>query len=217
MVDIKNAWNSLKTSSWGLFLAYIISVILSYLTIWGFIEPLDIPENLKSLTSIPHFITQRWFVHIASSFVIGAFLTLILDFAFRKYVTQLYKRAQAPIAAQTLQEYDEAFDDFTKQLAFAIGRYLEHKRSPEKSDENRVMDRVNEVRRARMRLLKVCGEQLRTLLIQNGTEWFNNTAAFINKAGDMETRVSAIAFQDRTSLEIAMRDNQPKQQPQQTV
>lgn len=128
-------------------------------------------------------------------------------------MTELYQRAQAPIPAQTLKEYNEAFNDFSQQLAFAIGRYLEHKTVPEKKDQNYVMKRVNEARRARMRLLKVCGEQLRTLLIQEGTEWFNDITAFIKKAHDMETSVSAIAFQDRSSLEKAIIDNQRKQEP----
>lgn len=146
-------------------------------------------------------------MHIASSFIIGAFLTLILDFAFRR---QLLKKARAPIAAQTLQEYDEAFNDFCKQLAFAIGRYLEHKRSPRKRNQTFVMDRENEVRRAQMRLLKVCGEPLRVLLVQNGTAWFNDVDAFMKKAGDMEERISAIAFQDRSSVEAAVRVTQAR-------
>ncbi len=165
-MDVRKAANSLETSPWGLVLAYVICVVVSYLAVWALIEPLGIPEDMGGLTSTLPFATQRWFAHAISSFIIGAFLTLMLDFAFRK---RLLKKAQGPIAAQTLREYDEAYNDFSKRLAYAMGRCWEHNKSPREHSETYVMKQINEVRTARMRLLKVCGEQLMVSAIYNRT------------------------------------------------
>ncbi|MCJ7618251.1 MAG: hypothetical protein MUO43_17110 [Desulfobacterales bacterium] len=208
MFEIRTALNVLKNNWWGLIIAYLICVIISYLAIWAIIEPLCIPENLRELQSVPTFIIQRWFVHLIGAIVLGAFLALVLDMIFRVHLTKLYRQLarekQGPVSTQTLEEYEKAFNGFCQQLSYAIGRFREHQQSPDKADVNYVMKRVNEVRQTRMRLLKVCGQPLRSLLIEAGTEWLNDMDSFMQTAFTIETKLSELALQDRRSIQQTM-------------
>jgi hypothetical protein len=217
MVNIKSALNWLKTSRYGLIVAYLICVLVSYGAIWAFIEPLDIPETIGDLGNLPQILTKRSTLHIGASFVLGAFLTLLLDLLFRAEVTRMYKnltlQRQVPLAAQTLKEYDSAFDDLCKQLAFAIGRYQDHKRTPDEHNIKYAMDRVNEVRRARMRFLKVCGPLCRTFLRDEGTEWLNDLDSFVERAYEIETKLSELISEDREVVEKKAIDREQKTSP----
>ena len=98
--------------------------------------------------------------------------------------------------------YDEAYKDFTKQLSYAIGRYKGYSSNlaPEKDKytEAGVMERINEVSGARLQLLSVCGEHVRSLLLELGTEWLDDVHSFGKTAPSIVQKLSEIAFKDRT-------------------
>jgi hypothetical protein len=120
---------------------------------------------------------------------------------------------QVSLAAQTLKEYDTAFDDLCKQLAFAIGRCQDHKRTPDEHNIKYAMDRVNEVRRARMLFLKVCGPQCHAFLIDEGTEWLNDLDSFLERAYEIETKLSELISEDRKVVEKNAVDREQKTSP----
>ena len=97
--------------------------------------------------------------------------------------------------------YQETYKRFTNQLSYAIGRYNGYSKNlaPEKKyTEVGVMERINEVKSARLQLLSVCGENVRSLLLEEGTEWLNDIRSFGKRAPSIMERLSETESKDRT-------------------
>jgi len=98
--------------------------------------------------------------------------------------------------------YQATYKRFTNQLSYAIGRYNGYSKniSPdkEKYTEVGVMERINEVKSARLQLLSVCGENVRSLLLEEGTEWLDDIHSFGKRAPSIMERLSETEFKDRT-------------------
>ena len=60
------------------------------------------------------------------------------------------------------------------------------------------MERINEVKSARLRLLSVCGENVRTILLGAGAEWLDDIHSFGKTAPSIMERLSETEFKDRT-------------------
>lgn len=98
--------------------------------------------------------------------------------------------------------YQEAYKRFTNQLSYGIGRYDGYSKNlapdKEKYTEIGVKERINEVKSARLQLLSVCGENVRSLLLEEGTEWLNDIHSFGKKAPLILDKLSETEFKDRT-------------------
>ena len=98
--------------------------------------------------------------------------------------------------------YDEAYNDFIRLLTFALARYkgYSYNFSIQKSKftDVGVFEEITETRRARLRLLSVCGEQIRSLMLEYGTDWLKDINIFVEKAPLVEQKISEIALKDRT-------------------
>jgi hypothetical protein len=105
------------------------------------------------------------------------------------------------IVVQKLKTYDEVYDDMSKNLSYAIGRYFEHQADPKKYPETHVMKKVNEVRQARLRFLKNCGTKIRTYLLHEGTDWLDSPGSFIAKAREIEDVLGKLVADDRKHVE----------------
>lgn len=56
----------------------------------------------------------------------------------------------------------------------------------------------NEVKGARLQLLSVCGEHVRSILLENGDEWLNDIHSFVKTAPSIMQKLSETAFKDRS-------------------
>lgn len=97
--------------------------------------------------------------------------------------------------------FDEAYKHLTNQLSYAIGRYKAYvsNLAPEKGKytEVGVWERINEVKSARLQLLSVCGEHVRSILLEAGTDWLDDIHLFGKTAPSIMEKLSEIAFKDR--------------------
>ena len=59
------------------------------------------------------------------------------------------------------------------------------------------MEQINEVKARKMQLLSVCGEHVRTILLDAGSDWLNDIDSFGQTAPLIEQRLSEEAFRDR--------------------
>jgi len=98
--------------------------------------------------------------------------------------------------------YNKTYADFTAQLSYAIGRYKGYSSNlaPEKEKYTKVgvMERINEVKRARLQLLSVCGKHVRSLLLKSGTDWLDDIHSFGETAPSIMEKLSKTEFKDRT-------------------
>jgi hypothetical protein len=163
-----------------------VGVVLAIFAIFG------IPDtNLREICS-----NYTWIIDATKwSLIFGAFL-----FAIHGYV-RAEKNRKYLINIKN-NPYDEAYNDFVAQLRYAIGRYNTYSSNlaPEQRKYTKagVMERITEVGRARLRLLSVCGDSVRSLLLESGTEWLNDIDSFSKKAPSIEQTLSEIASKDRT-------------------
>ena len=95
--------------------------------------------------------------------------------------------------------YREAYNDFAKHLNNAITRYRGYSSnlsSERKYTEVGVREMINEVSKARMQLLLVCGKHVRSFLEELGTEWLDDMESFYNKAPSIVQKLSKIAYKE---------------------
>ena len=152
--------------------------------------------GISSGTFIATFGNYAWIIAATKwSLIFGAFV-----FAIHAYL-RAEKNRKHLLNIKT-SAYDEAYRHFTNQLSYAIGRYKVYSSnlSPKKGKytEVGVMERINEVRSARLQLLSVCGEQVRSILLGAGTEWLNDIDSFAKTAPSIMQKLSETAFKDRT-------------------
>ena len=81
--SIGTAKEALARNWWGLLVAYFVLVVLSYLGIWAFAEPIGIPDKFSSLNDLPNALRHRWFYHVVLTVVLAAHATLVLELVFR--------------------------------------------------------------------------------------------------------------------------------------
>ena len=98
--------------------------------------------------------------------------------------------------------YDEKYTNFANQLSYAIGRYRgfisDLDPDNHKYTEVGVRERLNEVKSARLQLLSVCGEHVRSILLETGTDWLDDINLFGKTAPSIMEKLSTISFMDRS-------------------
>jgi hypothetical protein len=89
-----------------------------------------------------------------------------------------------------------------KRLSYAFGRHRDYSANlaPENPKYTKigVLERMNEVKSARLQLLSVCGEHVRSILLEEGVEWLDDIQSFAQKAPSIMQKLSETAYKDRT-------------------
>ncbi len=97
--------------------------------------------------------------------------------------------------------FSDAYKHFTNQLSYGIGRYKGYASNlaPDqyKYTEAGVWERINEIKSARSQLLLVCGENVRSMLLKEGTDWLDDINLFGRRAPSIMEQLDKIAFKDR--------------------
>ena len=132
-------------------------------------------------------ITNFWFILF---FISVNLLFFLISFNNKKQIINIKTSA-----------YDEAYKHFANQLSYAIGRYKGYSSNlaPDKGKytEVGVMERINEVKSARLQLLSVCGKNVRAILLGAGTEWLDDIHSFGKTAPSIMEKLSKTEFKDR--------------------
>jgi len=163
-----------------------VGVVLTIFAIFG------IPNrNILEISS-----NYTWIIDATMwSLIFGAFL-----FAIHAYLRAEKNRKN--LINNKTSAYDEAYKQFTNQLSYAIGRYKGYSSNmaPEKEKYTKVgvMERINEVKSARLQLLSVCGEHVRSILLGAGTDWLDDIHTFGQTAPSIIQKLSETEFKDRT-------------------
>lgn len=152
--------------------------------------------GITSRTFIGSFGNYTWIIDATKwSLIFGAFV-----FAIHAYVRAEKNRKH--LMNMKTSAYDEAYKHFTNQLSYAIGRYKGYSSNlapeKEKYTEVGVMERINEVKSARLQLLSVCGEHVRSILLGAGADWLDDIHSFGKTAPLIMQKLSETAFKDRT-------------------
>jgi hypothetical protein len=152
--------------------------------------------GISSENFIETFGKYTWIIDATKwSLIFGAFI-----FAIHAYLRAEKNRKQ--LTDVRTSAYDEAYKHFTNQLSYAIGRYKGYvsNLAPEegKYTEVGVWERINEVKSARLQLLSVCGEHVRSTLLEAGTDWLDDIHSFGKTAPSIMEKLSEIAFKDRS-------------------
>ncbi len=151
--------------------------------------------GISSENFLESFSKYAWIIDATKwSLIIGAFI-----FAIHAYLRAEKNRKK--LTNVKSYAFDEAYKHFTNQLSYALGRYkgFSSNLAPdkEKYTEVGVWERLNEVKSARLQLLSVCGEHVRAILLEVGTDWLEDMDLFGKTAPSIMGRLSSIAFKDR--------------------
>ena len=151
--------------------------------------------GISSENFLESFSKYAWIIDATKwSLIIGAFI-----FAVHAYLRAENNRKK--ITNIKTFAFDEAYKHFTNQLSYAIGRYkgFSSNLAPDKEKYTAVgvWERINEVKSARVQLLSVCGEKVRTILIDAGTDWLEDMDLFGKTAQTVMDKISNVAFKDR--------------------
>jgi hypothetical protein len=151
--------------------------------------------GISSENFLESFSKYAWMIDATKwSLIIGAFI-----FAVHAYIRAEKNRKKLTNIKSSA--FDEAYKHFTNQLNYALGRYrgFSSNLAPdkEKYTEVGVWERLNEVKSARMQLLSVCGEHVRAILLEAGTDWLEDMELFGETAPSIIERLSSTAFKDR--------------------
>ncbi len=162
--------------------------IASILGIFGFF-------GIRSDNFLDTFGAYTWIIDATKwSLIFGAFI-----FAIHAYLRAENNRKR--LLNVKISAYDEAYKHFTNQLSYAIGRYngYSSNSAPEKEKYSKigVLERINEVKSARLQLLSVCGEYVRDTLTKAGTGWLDDIDSFGQTAPTIMEELSKIAHKDR--------------------
>jgi hypothetical protein len=151
--------------------------------------------GISSENFLESFSKYAWIIDATKwSLIIGAFI-----FAIHAYLRAEKNRKQL-INVKTYA-FDEAYKHFTNQLSYALGRYkgFTSNLAPdkEKYTEVGVWERLNEVKSARLQLLSVSGENVRSILLEAGTDWLEDMDLFGKIGPSIMEKLSTTAFKDR--------------------
>ncbi len=99
-------------------------------------------------------------------------------------------------------DYDGVFKHFTNKLSYAIGSYNGYHSKIDSNEKKYtiagVIERINEVRSARLQLLSICGKRVRSVLLEAGDDWLSNDVdRFGIMAPIIMEKLSKVAFKDR--------------------
>jgi len=152
--------------------------------------------GISSGTFINVFGQYTWVIDATKwSLILGAFI-----FAIHAYVRAEKNRTRL-INIKT-SAYDKAYERFAYELSYAFGRYREYMSNADSQNPKYTligaMERMNEVKGARLHLLSVCGEHVRSILLENGDEWLNDIHSFGKTAPSIMQKLSETAFRDRS-------------------
>lgn len=163
-----------------------IAAIIAIFTFFG----------IRSENFLEIFGKYTWIINATKwSLIIGAFI-----FAIHAYL-RAEKNKKKLINVKT-SAFDEAYKNFTKKLSYAFGRYKGYS-SNMAPDERKytvvgVMEQLNEVKATRLQLLSVSGENVRSTLLEAGTDWLEDIDLFGKTAPSIMDKLSSIAFKDRS-------------------
>ncbi len=137
----------------------------------------------------------EWMISASKgSLIIGAFL-----FSIHAYIrAEKNRKNLIQIKSST---YDEVYKKFSDTINYAVGRYKGYK---DKLDpDNRkyttvgVHEMINEVKSARLQLLSICGDNLRSILLNEGTDWLDDIDKFGSVAPNIIEKLAKNAYKDR--------------------
>lgn len=151
--------------------------------------------GISSGTFINVFGQYTWVIDATKwSLILGAFI-----FAIHAY-SRAEKNRKSLINIKTAA-YDKAYSHFSEQLSYAIGRYRDFSSNLAPGNNKYtvigVLERMNEVKSARLQLLSVCGEHVRSTLLEAGTDWLDDIHSFGKIGPLIMEKLSKIAFKDR--------------------
>ncbi len=152
--------------------------------------------GIRSENFLETFSKYTWMINATKwSFIIGAFI-----FAIHAYLRAEKNRKQ--LTNVKTSAFDEAYKHFTNQLSYALGRYKGYSSNLAPNNKKYtvvgVMERLNEVKSARLQLLSVSGEHVRSALLEAGTDWLEDIDLFGKTAPSIMEKLSSIAFKDRS-------------------
>ena len=168
-----------------IFISFISKPYWSFI---GFILTTFAFFGISSGTFIETFGKYTWIIDATKwSLIFGAFIFAIHAYLRaeknRKHLTNIKTSA-----------YDEAYKHFSNQLSYAIGRYKGYSSNLAPENEKYtvvgVMERINEVKSARLQLLSVCGEHVRSTLLVAGTDWLDDIHSFGKTAPSIMEKLS---------------------------
>lgn len=175
-------------------------IFLSFISkpYWSFIGTILATFAFLGISSenfVETFGKYTWIIDATKwSLIFGAFI-----FAIHAYLRAEKNRKQ--LTNIKTSAYDEAFKHFTNQLSYAFARYRDYfaNLAPENPKYTKigVLERMNEVKSARLQLLFVCGEHVRSILLEAGTDWLDDIHSFGETAPSIMEKLSEIAFKDR--------------------
>ena len=133
-------------------------------------------------------IASKW------SLIIGAFL-----FAIHAYIrAEKNRRNLIQIKTST---YDELYKKFSNTINYALGRYKGYKDNMDPDNRKYtavgVREMINEVQSARLQLLSICGENVRSILLKEGADWLDDLDKFGSIAPNIIQKLAENAYKDR--------------------
>ena len=143
--------------------------------------------------SIIDFITKDFMKAIISPTIIIA--CMLVGYITYKLTKRHYVERQRGLFC------NKAYENFTKHLTFANGRYKGHmnKLNGEKYTETKVKEEITETSLAKTQLLRVCGKNVRKALQEEGNSWLNtdNINIFGANAERIKEKIEKAAIKDK--------------------
>lgn len=104
----------------------------------------------------------------------------------------------ASLRRQTLDAYDKTYNDFVQHLAYVVGRRREEQDGTLNTKD--LMRCANDLNRARMQLLNVCGPRLTGVLKEAGTDWLYDSDKVATTATKLADDICQAAADDRAEM-----------------
>lgn len=82
--EIKNAYRWIERNPSGIIVTFLFNLVIVYIVLWQIIEPINIPDIFLSISN------YRFYWYLNATIMISLFLTLILEFIFRRVLWRIY-------------------------------------------------------------------------------------------------------------------------------
>jgi hypothetical protein len=151
--------------------------------------------GISSGNLVEAFGKYQWIISASKwSLIIGAFL-----FAIHAYIrAEKNRKNLIQIKSST---YDEVYKKFSDAINYAVGRYKGYKENLDPDNRKYtvvgVLEMINEVKTARLRLLSMCGDNLRSILLKEGTDWLDDVEKFGTTAPNIIQKLAENVHKDR--------------------
>jgi|GEM_PF-5400978 len=151
--------------------------------------------GISSGNLVETFGKYQWIISACKwSLIIGAFL-----FAIHAYIrAEKNRKKLINIKAST---YDEVYEKFSDTVNYALGRYKGYKSNVDPDNRKYtvvgVLEMINEVKSARLQLLSICGENVRSILLKEGADWLDDVDKFGSIAPNIIQKLAENAYKDR--------------------